>query len=243
MNRFKAASIHLGISLVIALITFLWLRLVWYPGALFMLMGGLALLIILLGVDVVIGPLITLIIFNPAKKHLKWDLACIALLQVGALSYGLYTMCMARPIWMAYAHKEFQVVSLPDVVGSPNAAKFKGLRTLPVLGPKFIGIAPDQELKGQFEVEMGMASGAKISFFPQGWKPYEQVRAEVLSAAKPLDALAKEEGGKALLESLKASYSSQEKLPLWVPLVGRTGRGIVVLDPVSGIPIKTMVLG
>jgi hypothetical protein len=30
---------------------------------------------ILLGVDVVLGPLITLIIFNPKKKSLRFDLA------------------------------------------------------------------------------------------------------------------------------------------------------------------------
>jgi hypothetical protein len=59
---------------------------VWYPQHYFAAMGGTTLILLLIGVDVVIGPLITLIVFDPKKKSLRFDLAVIAVLQLGALS-------------------------------------------------------------------------------------------------------------------------------------------------------------
>ena len=46
------------------------------------------LILLMIGVDVVIGPLLTLIVFDPKKKHLKFDLVVIAALQLAALAYG-----------------------------------------------------------------------------------------------------------------------------------------------------------
>ena len=51
---------------------------VWYPQPYFAAMGGATLILLLIGVDVVIGPLITLIVFDPKKKSLRFDLAVIA---------------------------------------------------------------------------------------------------------------------------------------------------------------------
>ena len=57
LNRWKASAIHLtGSALIAATVIALMLAL-WYPGAYFNAMGGKKLLMIVVGVDVVIGPL------------------------------------------------------------------------------------------------------------------------------------------------------------------------------------------
>jgi hypothetical protein len=61
---------------------------VWYPPPYFEVDGGWRILRILAGVDVVVGPLLTLILFKPGKPGLKFDMTCIALMQIGALVYG-----------------------------------------------------------------------------------------------------------------------------------------------------------
>jgi hypothetical protein len=95
-DRWKAAGLHLALSALIALTVVLLLLAVWYPQPYFQAMGGEKLLRLLIGVDVVLGPLITLIIFDPRKPALKWDLAAIAALQVTALAYGGVVMFQAR---------------------------------------------------------------------------------------------------------------------------------------------------
>ena len=99
-NRLRASVIHLAISLAIAslaaLLVFGW----WYPHPYRDLSGGRELFTLVVAVDVVLGPLITLVIFNPAKtrRHLVMDFTVIGLLQVAALAYGLWTVFVARPV-------------------------------------------------------------------------------------------------------------------------------------------------
>ena len=100
MSRWRASGIHLLISAVLAVVTLILLLKVWYPPPLFTAEGGNDLLFILIGVDVIIGPLITLIIFKVGKPRLRMDLTVIALLQLGALVYGGYVMFVARPVFV-----------------------------------------------------------------------------------------------------------------------------------------------
>ena len=50
-----------------------------------------------IGVAVVIGSLITLVIFDLKKKALKFDLSVIAALQLAALAYGCHVRFESRP--------------------------------------------------------------------------------------------------------------------------------------------------
>ena len=114
LSRYRAASYHLIISAGIAAITLTVMLALWYPSPLFAAMGGMELIALIVGVDVAIGPLITLVIFDMRKKELLFDLAVIALLQVAALGYGVYTMSLARPVFMVATDLGIRVVPAVD---------------------------------------------------------------------------------------------------------------------------------
>ena len=88
LNRWKASALHLALSAAIGVAVVALMLALWYPQPYFAAMGGDTLILLLIGVDVVIGPLITLIVFDPKKKSLRFDLAVIAVLQLAALVYG-----------------------------------------------------------------------------------------------------------------------------------------------------------
>jgi hypothetical protein len=99
LSRFQAAGIHFGISFGIFLICLALVFTVWYPGILSQVDDGWhRALLLIAGVDLVLGPLLTLIIFNPAKKSLKFDLSVIVIIQLAALVAGLYTVHTTRPL-------------------------------------------------------------------------------------------------------------------------------------------------
>jgi hypothetical protein len=99
LNRFQAAGIHFGISFGIFLVCLVLVFTVWYPGILSQVDDGWhRALLLIAGVDLVLGPLLTLIVFNPAKKSLKFDLSVIAVTQLAALIAGLYTVHTTRPL-------------------------------------------------------------------------------------------------------------------------------------------------
>ena len=97
LNRWQAFGIHLGLSLVIFVILLAIILLIWYPGV-FIHLGGWQGIRIVAAVDLVLGPLLTLIVYNPVKKSLKIDLAIIAALQIGCLCYGVWTVEQQRPM-------------------------------------------------------------------------------------------------------------------------------------------------
>lgn len=97
LTRYKAFGIHLLISAGVLVFLVGVIALIWYPGELIEL-GGWQGIKIVAGVDLVLGPLLTLIVFDAAKKELKRDLLIIALIQISALCYGSWVVYQGRPV-------------------------------------------------------------------------------------------------------------------------------------------------
>ena len=111
MSRFKAFTIHLAISLVIFFILLYFILVQWYPQPLFATDGGWRVIRIIVGVDLILGPLLTLIVFKAGKPGLKFDLSVIALVQFIALSWGVWTSYNERPAAVIYTLDFFTPVT------------------------------------------------------------------------------------------------------------------------------------
>src|SRR4029077_20492222 len=111
LNRWKASALHLALSAAIGAAVVPLMLAVWYPQHYFAAMGGTMLILLLIGVDVVIGPLITLIVFDPMKKGRPFELAVICVCQLGALRYECSVMFNARPVYNAFVVDRFEVVA------------------------------------------------------------------------------------------------------------------------------------
>ena len=100
-----ASVIHIGISLLIFSAIVVWMLTSLYPSFYFNMSGGVEGLFLMFGVDVVIGPLITFLVFNPHKKRKEIisDLLIIAVMQFSALGYGFYTVYRERP-WLTVVY-------------------------------------------------------------------------------------------------------------------------------------------
>ena len=96
--RLKAFAYHLGISVFIALVSLYIVFMVWHPAPLAKAVGVTYIFIMMLAIDAVLGPLLTLIIAKKDKKSLKFDLSVIIALQVAAFSYGIYNIAISRPV-------------------------------------------------------------------------------------------------------------------------------------------------
>jgi len=107
MSRFGAFLVHVGISLVIfaalaALVIF-----VWYPDFFFEADGGWKGLRMIALVDLVAGPLLTLIVYKPGKPSLRTDLTLIALFQVVCLVGGTWVVWSERPLALVFSDGTF----------------------------------------------------------------------------------------------------------------------------------------
>lgn len=136
MTRFRGAAIHFAICVSVGVILLALFWFVWYPSPLFKALGGDEIFLTLLAVDVVLGPLLTLVVFKTGKKSLKFDLAVIGIVQVAALSYGVSTLLVGRPVYVAGLGTRFAVVQANEV---EDAELKTANKSLPWWGPQWVG--------------------------------------------------------------------------------------------------------
>ncbi len=115
ISRQKAFFSHLGISLVIFLVVLYFIVFEWYPQPFFSTDGGWQGVRLIAAVDLVLGPLLTLIIFKPGKPGLKMDVSIIAAIQFAALLSGLYVVQNERPVAKIFQDGNFYIVTGYDM--------------------------------------------------------------------------------------------------------------------------------
>lgn len=243
----SAALKHLVVSALVAGAVAALVFGVWYPSPYDKLAGGQSLFWLVMGVDVVCGPLLTLVIFNPAKPRaeLVRDIGLVILIQLGALAYGLNSVAQARPVWLAFEGSRFRVVSVPDLADQKLEEAPESLRQLSWTGPKLLGVklidATDPRLQESLFQSLG---GLHPSFRPSRWRPYEEMAFELRTVLQPMDQLIAKQPSKETLirEALKGiDLDKVGFLPLvaenvsdWVVVVSRDTAEPVAYLPVDG---------
>ena len=194
MSRWKASAIHLGISLSIALIALTLMLLLWYAPPFFSSAGGRQVLLIMLGVDVTLGPLLTLIIFNNKKsrKALLFDFAVIGILQLSALAYGTNVMFHGRPVFVVFIKDSFDMVLANQLSDEDIGKAPPAYRSLPVTGPVYVySRLPDDPKQRNEVVWLAFSAGKDLPFLPRYYQPYAGHEIEVGQAARPIAELRK----------------------------------------------------
>jgi hypothetical protein len=240
MSRWKAAGIHITLSLLIGLIVFVLLFGVWYPPPYFRASGADELMLLVVGVDVVLGPLLTLIVFKSGKKGLKFDLGLIAVMQSIALVYGLSVMLRSRPVFLVAAVDRFSVVSASDIDASDLAAGPKPeFRSLSWTGPRVVGAEVPSEKTDRLATAMSAMAGKDIDHMPRYFVDYADAARGILDHAKPIDALKTNDDVEraALDEAVRKTGLSRDAL-VWVPLMARKANLTMLLDAKTGAPVR-----
>jgi hypothetical protein len=189
--RIRAALIHLTLSAAVAVAVFLPIYFYWYPDVLFEGAGGRDLFLLIVGVDVTLGPLITLIIFKPGKKGLLFDLVVIGIMQMSALAFGVYTLFESRPVHIAFVIDRFEVVRANGFPAGELAKGSNGNEKLSWTGPTLIGVKLPNNPDEQFDLMISGFGGVDVQYYPRFYVPYADVRADVVKQARPLEVLRK----------------------------------------------------
>jgi hypothetical protein len=103
--RVKAFCIHLLLSLALGAALVALFMFFWFPMPYFVADGGWWAFRTVVGVDVVVGPVLTFVAFSPGKtrRKLVFDLTIIGLLQLAALGAGLITIYPQRTVMTVLA--------------------------------------------------------------------------------------------------------------------------------------------
>ena len=166
----------------------------WYQSPYFEVLGGRRLIELIVGVDVVMGPLITLIVFDVRKKSLKLDLLVVVFLQIAALTYGVYIAFQARPAFLLFVKDRFEIVTAnqlePELLAKANRPEFKAP---PLSGPITAAVdLPSDPKELETLIFLAIQTGADVQLFPQYYVPYQDRISLVRSKGMSLAAFAAE---------------------------------------------------
>ncbi len=244
MTRNKAALTHLLISTTLASIVICLIVFGWYPQPFFWALGGPMLLALIIGIDVVLGPLLTLILFNPTKSRraLTVDMTLIAIVQISALGYGLYSGYVSRLVFGVFDGKVFQLAQAADI--APDfllKAKSPELQHLPFVGHKMIAaIVPDTD-KAQSDISFFKALGVGPQHLPEFYVTLTEARDQLRQAALSHEQLqSKHPALTATLDSLLQTKQLSWQRVAVIPFEVKTATYTAVVDLQSGSVLKVL---
>lgn len=255
MNRWRAGSYHLLISalFIVSLALFIWFGL--YPNPFFWASGVAEITLILAGVDLCLGPLLTTAVYRRGKPGLKFDLSVIAVVQAAALVYGMHTLYIARPVYLAYSVDRFELItanlietdSLQGAVNKDNQKKDnqqKDYQHLPFIGPRLVGVKGPVDQQTQLETTLkAISTGIDISANPTYYVNYDQVKSDVIARAQPLADLKTFNPGKTALvdEWIKKSLAGHSAETLgFVPVKGKVEDLTAIVDKNTGALVQVL---
>jgi hypothetical protein len=234
--RLVAALIHLGLSLLVAVLCALLVFQLWYPAPLDALAGGSDLFLLIVAVDVVLGPLLTAVVFNTAKpkKELVSDITVVGLLQVAALLYGLHTMHQARPAWMVLEVDRIRLLRPIDLDDADLAKAPQGLQQLSWLGSKRAATRDIEPEEVPAVTDMALA-GRDIGSRPDFWLGVEQTPAAWAKAARPMQKLhAMHPTRKSDIDVAVKATGKPESEVKWLAILARNTGHTALIDAKTG---------
>ena len=189
-KRLKFFLGHLLISLFIALLTVGLVFFVWYPSPLATAVGVTHIFLMLLVIDVILGPFLGLLIYKEGKKTLKMDLSIIILVQIAALSYGMYSIVQARPVWIVFNHDHFELVRNNEIQKEHIGQAQPYYQQSTWLQPEYVAVkqAGDSQQQ-QIEQMSAMLNGISLAQYPERYISLKQVQTQIQSKVRNLSQL------------------------------------------------------
>ena len=237
--RFRLFSYHLLFSIVLASVSIFLVFFIWYPSPLHSVTGVTNIFLILLSVDVVLGPILTLLVSKEGKKTLKFDLSVILLLQVGALIYGIGTVAQGRPVWIVFNVDRFDMVQAYQVDEAYRLRAKPEYQRFSWRGPKWIAAQKPVDIDAQNELMFeSVFGGVDMPFRPDLYAPYEAAIATIKQKAAGLSHLKKYNRA----ESVEKILAKWPEADAFLPMMTKSEAVTVLINSGSGRVIAVVLL-
>ena len=239
--RLKAFAIHLATSLAALTLVLGLLYAGWYRWPGWYLAGMTAIVPVMLGVDLALGPLLTLVIASPVKPRaeLARDLAVIVTVQLVALGYGSYTLWHGRPLYYAFSVDRIELVRASDI--DPEDARLALKDNAPLAPhwysrPRWIWAPlPDDPQAADRIMRSAIGGGIDVIDLPRQYRPWQAGVSALRAVLKPMAPMTTlGSADKDRLAKRFAAAGQDPASPNTVLVTGRNPSLLAVVDPATG---------
>ena len=227
MTRLKAFLIHLCCTGLVLATVLGAMTLVLYPDFYYRVEGGSQILRVIVMVDLVLGPLLTAIVFKPGKPGLKFDITVIALVQLLALGYGVSLVYQERPLYLVSTGSVFRVVVASEVdtgnLQDPSLA-------VGLFGKPKLVYADAGEQERQDILWEALGGGKDLDQRPEFYQPIKANLDKIRSKAIPLTRDILNESEKKSLDTFLTSEGAKLDDFLYYHLRAKNGFYVLAFD-------------
>jgi len=240
-EKFIAFAIHFVATLALGGIAAALIFLVWFPHPFETMIGGTELFLLVVGCDLALGPLISLVIYNSrkARSKLVMDYTIIGLLQIAAMVYGVFVVAGTRPVYVAFSTDRLEVVTAFDIDDSELAlARDPRYLRLPWTGPRYISIkVPPAD---QQDALLQSVAGREEHQRPKFYAPYEDALEQIRRRARPVAKITAKLPATAprFDEALAEIRDVPPERIAALPVRHRNGFWTALIDTRTGMPVK-----
>ncbi|KAA9133371.1 hypothetical protein F3N42_03210 [Marinihelvus fidelis] len=239
-SRKRAFTIHLVISLAVLVPVLGWIFHAWYPWPYPVLQGAWVMLGVMVLAHLAVGPLLTALVFKPGKRGLVFDLCVIALLQAGALAWGVYAVGQQRPAWLVFAVDRLNVLSNGEIMG-PVPQVPASLRNA---GPVLVyAEMPTGDAAQQLLQETMFEGLPDIEHRPEFWRPWVAGRGVISRATRPVTELvAARPASAGPVGKTVTDAGLTLDMATFLPVMGRERDAAAILNPADGTLLGLVVV-
>lgn len=239
--RLKAFALHISASAAALALVCGGLYLGWYRWPGWFLADVGAVVLVMVGVDLALGPLLTLVIANPRKKRtvLARDIGVIVIVQLAALTYAASTLWSGRPLYFAFSVDRIELVRASDIPAEES--KLALAQNSPFVPhwysrPQYVSAQlPDDPRVASKIMDAAVRGGLDVINMPRYFTTWEEGVPSLKKTLKRVDALTSigRDDKKRLKERLiRDGFSADE--PSTILVTGRGDALLAVIDPSTG---------
>src|SRR5690606_34313680 len=234
-NRLKFFLGHLFVSILIALFVIGLIFFLWYPSPLGGAVGVTHIFLMLLAIDVIVGPVLGLLVYKEGKKTLKFDLSVIIIIQIAALCYGVFSIEQGRPAWLVFHADRFELVRKNDLILEKIDQASPQFQQVSLAGPQFTAVKSASSVQQhQNDIFTEVLGGISIAQQPERNIELTQNKSQLQKCALPHKKLEKY-NPKTKVENSLANYPEADA---WLPLKANAVDMVVLMNKEKAKVIK-----
>lgn len=234
-KRLKFFLSHLSISFLIALLVMGLVFFIWYPSPLASAVGVTQIFLMMLAIDVIVGPLLGWLVYKETKKTLKFDLSIIIIIQIAALAYGVYSIEQGRPAWLVFHADRVELVRKNDIILENIDQAHSQFQQVSWDGPQFVALkSAESTLQRQDDMFTEVLGGISLAQQPERYIELTQAKHQIQQRALPLKEL-EQYNSKNQVEKILAKYP---KADAWLPLEANAVDMVVLINKEKAEVIK-----
>lgn len=225
---------HMAASVCIALLVLGLVYGLWYPSPLAQAVGVTHIFLMLLAIDVILGPILGFVVYRESKKTLKFDLSVIILIQIAALVFGVYNIAQARPAWVVFNTDRFELIRNNDLILSEQAPQAE-FAQVSWIGPQWAAVKFANDIQQKNEDLFAEAiGGLSIAQRPERYIDINEEKVTLQKRALPLNILY-QYNDKQQVNTVLAKYPQANH---WLPMKALSIDMVVLINKETAKVIK-----